>query len=212
MNGMALTAGATLVAFLQSVATAQVSNGGFENGFEGWTVANTPNGVGAPGVLSLFDIDGPGPQSLSQAARFSVGRSTQTFGDYEGVVLSQNIQLVGGISYLFSFDWATVNDEIYPNLQSGLFNVYLNGQYITQGDGNVILENSSNFGRVETLHAVAATGSYLLEIEISRPFATDGTGLLRQYIDNVSVAAVPAPGLSVVVLAGACWVGGRRRR
>lgn len=204
--------GGLMAAFLSGSASAQVFNGGFDLGFDGWTVVNTPEGVGAPGQVVLFDIDGDGALGASSAGVFSVGRATPTFGSTAGISMSQNIVLQAGVEYRVSFDWATVNDDWLPNLQGGLFNVFINGGFLAQNDGNVVLENSANYGRLEALFTPEVSGSYLLDIQIVRPFFADPAGVLRQYIDNVSVVPVPSPGAGGLVLAGMVWAGRRRRR
>lgn len=211
MQARILIAGLTVVAATGGASNAAVVNGGFDSGFDGWTIVNTPEGTGAPGNVVLFDIDGDGPLGASQAGVFNVGRATPTFGDTAGISMTQTIDLEAGVEYLVSFDWATVNDDALPNLQGGLFNVFMDGDFLAQNDGNIVLENSANFGRLETTFTAGATGSYLLEIQIVRPFFADPANVLRQYIDNVSVSVVPAPGAGAVALFGATFAAKRRR-
>lgn len=211
MNVRAFVTGSALAVVLAGSARAQVQNGGFDAGFDGWTIVNTAEGTGAPGNIVLFDIDGDGPLGAGQAGVFSVGRAFPNFGDTAGISMSQTVELEAGVEYLVSFDWATVNDEGLPNLQGGIFNVFMNGGFLAQNDGNIVLENSANFGRLEAVFTADATGSYLFDIQIVRPFFADPAGVLRQYIDNVSVVAVPSPGVGGMVLASVMLAGRRRR-
>lgn len=211
METSTLKAAAVLAGLLTGAANAQVFNGGFDAGLDGWTIVNTLEGVGAPGDVALFDIDGAGALGSSQAGVFSVGRASPDFGITAGISMSQTIQLQGGVEYAVSFDWATVNDDFLVNLQGGIFNVFMDGAFLAQNDGNIVLENSANYGRLVTTFVAGATGSYLFDIQIVRPFSVDGTGL-RQYVDNISVVAVPTPGAGAVVLGGLVLAGVRRRR
>src|SRR6478752_5590161 len=96
--GAALSAGS---AFAQTF-----TNPDFEGGtLDGWTVVNTSNGLGAPGSVTMIDIDGPGPLSATQAATFMVGQNNFAPGSQQGIEMTQTLALSAGTPYMFAFDW-----------------------------------------------------------------------------------------------------------
>src|SRR5215510_4307795 len=120
------THGLALTLAIAAAAQAQIVNPDFETGaFAPWTVTPTAHGGTFGPYIGLYDIDGPGPLGTTQAAAFMVGRSGTTTG-YEGVVLAQTVQLVGGFNYVLSFYYSTQVAFNAYNASAGRFELMIN--------------------------------------------------------------------------------------
>jgi hypothetical protein len=164
-------------------AAQSLTNPDFETGdLTGWTVVNTANGVGAPGTVTVIDIDGPGPLDPSYAATFAVGQAVFTSGAQEGVELTQNVTLLANTTYTFEFDWSAQRISATNNAQGGVFTIILDGQELAQAAAGTTSSAAPQYGHLSTEFTVAAAGTYTLGVRITRPFTSPGD--LFQYVDN----------------------------
>jgi len=187
MRTIALSAAAVVA--LAGHACGQVfTNGDFSSGdLTGWTVANTTNGVGAPGTVTLVDIDGPGPLGTNNAATFGVGQAVFTSGVQEGVEMTQMLALVAGVSYTFDFDWAALNTNTVSNAQGGIFSLIIDGAIIASQAAGSTSATNPHYGHVSTPYVPAVSGIYAVGTRITRPFTVPAT--LSQHVDNFTVSA-----------------------
>ena len=169
-----------------------ITNGDFETGtLSGWTVANTENGVGAPGSVVTVDIDGPGPLNPSQAATFMVGQAVFASGVQEGIEMSQQIPLQAGVTYTFDMDWSAQRLSTSNNSQGGVFTVIVDGNQIAQQAAGTVSASVPKYGHINAQYTPAASGTATLVIRITRPFMSPGD--LSQYVDNITLTG-PATG------------------
>jgi len=165
-------------------------NPGFESGLEGWTVRNTPNGLGAPGTVTPTDIDGPGPLGASAAAGFSVGQVVHISGDEQGVEVVQTLGLSSGVMYQLDADWAAENTSSAGNSAAGLFAVILDGTVIAGQAAGPIAAHASIYGRLSARFGASGAGPHELGLRITRPWHTaDAT--LTDFIDNITLTPAP---------------------
>jgi hypothetical protein len=174
---LALAAGLTAPAAAQ-----QFVNGTFDTSLAGWTVANTSNGVGAPGMVATIDIDGPGPLPASPAAKFSAGQVTQLPNAQEGVLLTQSLSLTGGASYAISFDWLANNGFVSSASECGVFAAVVNGVPLTSQSAGALNGLASAHGHIQAAFTAPSSGSYAVGIRVTRPYIA--ATLITQYVDN----------------------------
>jgi hypothetical protein len=160
-------------------------NGGFETGdLSGWTLGHTPNGTGSGQVL-MYDIDGTGPLSTSRAAAFSVGQVTPMFFDQEGIELTQNVTLTGGLHYHISVDWAAQNNG-GPLDDGGVFTVMLGAGGTSYFVGS-LPGGFTRYGSVAVDYTPPSTASFRVGIRITR----DGVPANEiQWVDNATISVV----------------------
>ena len=207
------------LALLAPAARASIlHNGDFELGFDGWTVRNTEHGVGAPGSLETYDIDGFGPLGASRAAVFAVGADPDTWPDHRsgGIEMVQSVYLNAGTTYTMAFDWSVFNKAAQPNLIPGLFAPYIDGDIILDvtGDNGLhdINPHTMGYGALSAGFTVDTSGYHEIGVLIRRSALVPHLGAfptLLQYVDNVTVT--PAPG-TPAMLAIATGIIMRRRR
>lgn len=171
------------------LAWGQFNNGDFESGnSNGWTIRNTPNGVGAPGTVEQYDIDGPGPKSSTFAAKFAVGQAQFNSGVQEGVEVVQNLDLVGGVEYTISYAWATRRESNTGNASGGVFAVIINGQIIGSPFDSGGIGGSNGFfkfGDYSVMFTAPNSGSFEIGARITRPFLSPGD--VFQYVDDFDI-------------------------
>ena len=171
------------------VAWGQFDNGDFETGNStGWTIRNTSNGVGAPGTVEQYDIDGPGPKGSSYAAKFSVGQLTFNSGVQEGVEVVQNLDLVGGVEYTISYSWGTLRNSGTGNAEGGVFAVIVNGNivgspYSSGGIGGSY--GTQKYGDYSVTYTAPNSGSFEIGARITRPYLSPGD--VFQYVDDFDI-------------------------
>ena len=174
-----------------------ITNGGFDSGLSGWTTFTTPNGnlgSGLP-IVATFDTTGSG---ASPAAMFQVGENSYT-GAYEGGGISQTFNVAAGGTYNFSVNVASLGG-IYTNGSGGSFSILVDSSSLASWNSSSIPAGQtlrSSLVGSETLTA----GNHTLSLLVERPYKEDGT-TPYQYLDNVSVAAVPEPETYAMMLAG----------
>jgi hypothetical protein len=194
--GMALCAGA---------AQGQFVNADFETGdLIGWTVRNTANGVGAPGGVTMIDIDGPGPLPVSNAAQFEVGQAVFMSGVQEGVEVTQGLDLAQGTLYTFEFDWAVVNGNSGGNIEGGVFNLIINGTPAATQACGLIQPGASTYGHISVNYTPSTSAIYTVGARITRPFILPGG--LRQYVDNFRPVAGGGMTGACCLASGACTI------
>jgi hypothetical protein len=157
----------------------------------GWSVVNTANGVGAPGTIDVFDIDGGGPLAATNAAKFAVGQAVFASGVQEGIEMTQSVRFANNRTYRIEFDWAAVNtNALSSNAQGGVFNLIIDGVAVATESAPNIAANSSVFGHVSFNYASVANALHGVGVRITRPFLVPGgaTPTLFQYVDNFTIS------------------------
>jgi hypothetical protein len=205
-------AAATIVACgaLCNIGFAQsVVNGNFEAGtLNGWTVTPTPGGVTNVQTVEVFNIDGRGPLPPSNAAKFSVGR--QTAGEVqEGINLLQSVDLVGGVTYEMSFNWAVDFPYGTSNGEGGVFSIVVDGGIIASEAAGEITQVTKH-GFVIGQFTPSQSGPHNLGVRITRPYTIPTTLTIFQYVDNINLTTLVTgscclqDGTCQDVTAGAC--------
>ena len=196
--------GLVLAAGLASTSNAGFVNGDFETGdFTGWDIGFTPNGMTAYQSVDLFDMG----YGESYAAGFAVGE-IDFDGTEQGVILTQNMYLAGGVTYDLGFHAAAWRPYGGGNYDGGTFWLivddyvvdYWASDYINGGDPP--LTNS-----VDGQYTPASSGNYDVGVMITRHYIIPGD-LIYQYVDDFYIT--PAPG--ALALLGLAGLIGRRRR
>jgi hypothetical protein len=166
-------------------------NGDFATGtLAGWTIVNTPNGVGAPGTVTTIDIDGPGPLAPSTAAAFMVGLAVFQPSSQGGIEMTQILNLTGGQQYAFDFDW-TVQRLAAVGNDGGYYSLLVDGAVVATHAVGPMSGTEPAFGHFNTTYTPATTGSYSVGLRITRGFLTPGE--LTSYVDNITVAPAAVP-------------------
>ncbi|MCP4251377.1 MAG: hypothetical protein GY778_30445, partial [bacterium] len=173
--------------------------------FFDWTVANTPDGAGAPGSVVMHDIDGSGLLEANCAARFSVGREDY-FGE-EGVTVTQVLTLEAGVEYTFEYHWSTNIEPGLVNGNGGIFYVIVDGVTIASHDSGDIGYGgvTEKYGHISGQFTPNTTGTYEVGAMITRLFYR-ATGLY-QYVDNFSPSLDPPGSENCSWGTGACCQG-----
>jgi hypothetical protein len=217
-----LAAAAALLVAAPASAQNLVSNGSFEGGFTGWTLANVGGGT-APVVISYGDPSGYptgafgeaiGPNSVMTLSPDMVGDKVAYFSSDTANPdsLTQTIMLQAGKTYNIGFDYyAPANGIANPNdaSLSFLINGMAAGGTLTAGSGSgTAAQTWFNFN---TSFVALASGPASLSFE----FRGLGSTAADFAIDRVyAVAAVPEPAAWGMMIGGFGLAGMavRRRR
>ena len=176
VSGLAIVAG--------SASAQSFVNGTFSTGdLSGWTVVNTPNGVGAPGSVALVDIDGPGPLGASLAATFMVGQVVYSPPDQEGIDMTQSLNLSAGAVYTVDCDWSAQALSTLINGDGGVFSVIVDGVIVGSQAAGRTSATMPAYGHLHASLVAATTGAHNIGISVTRPYLAAGD--LSQYVDNV---------------------------
>jgi hypothetical protein len=192
-TGMSVVAIAASCGLCMPALAQSIVNGDFETGdLTGWTVANTANGVGAPGTVTMIDIDAAGPLGVSNAATFNVGQLTFMSGVWEGIEMTQRLDLQAGVPYTFDFDWLAKRESATNNAQGGRFELIVDGVVIATANAGPTTGTTPIPGHLTAPYTPTATGNPFVGVRITRPFQPGG--LLFQYVDNFTIGGGgPAP-------------------
>ncbi len=213
MNMTSLLVAATLFgAALPASASNIVNNGDFQTGnLTGWStftysaVGGTSPTIGTQwgeGTVVSFDTTGSG---ASNAAVFNVGQTAGACCSDAGGGIQQTFSVSTAGNYSFYMDIASVNDASGQlNGDPGTFNILVDGQTLAK---KVVFgfDNAFEVIRSSVQGTVGlATGSHVLQIEITRNAYAANTSTPLEYVDNVSatLTGTPEPG-SMMLLLGA---------
>ena len=190
-----------------SAANADFVNGNFEDGLNGWTIANTPNGMTVIQDTILFDIDAGGPLGDRMAGRVLVGHQVFQSGSWQGIELTQNTSINNGD--VISVDIAAWNNNPPPgsNAAGGNFELLVNGSVLASFNVGSIDNGTIITGALSVAYA-GASGTYDIGLRITRPYTT-GT-LVYQLVDNFNIT--PTPGALALLGLGGMFGTRRRRR
>jgi len=205
MRSLALSAAATTCLLAGHASGQTFGNADFATGnLSSWLVANTANGVGAPGSVQLVDIDGPGPLGVSEAAAFAVGQAVFTSGVQEGVELTQVLALTAGTLYTFEFDCAAINTNTAANAQGGIFSLIVDGVIQASFAAGSTSATTPKYGHVTAPFTPAVSGNYTVGARITRPYTVPAT--ITQYVDNFRPAGAGGPTGACCRLDGSCII------
>lgn len=193
----------TLAAASAAFAAPIIVNGDFQTGdLTGWSTYTTTNGtIGTPSVEVFEVVSG----ALNSAAQLRVGQ-VNFGGPAAGGGIFQSFDLSAGGQYTFTADIASQStDPKSLNAEGGIFSLLIDGVTVSTYafhsiNSGITLRSSLSYT------GVLAAGTHELRIEALRPFLTKETTPL-QFIDNVTVAAVPEADALVLLLAGTAVVG-----
>lgn len=206
-TSLAARAAATTLLIASMASTAQASaiitNGDFQTGdLSGWSVYTTANGtIGTP-TVDVFEVVAG---SFNNAAQLRAGQ-VNFGGPASGGGIFQSFNLLAGGEYSFSADIASESrDPLRLNAQGGIFNLMIDGVTVSTYAFNDI--NSGITLRSSLSYTgILSAGLHELRIEALRPYLTSSITPM-QYIDNVTVAAVPEADSTALLLAGLAVVG-----
>jgi hypothetical protein len=172
----------------------QFVNRDFASGdLSGWTIEFTSNGTTTVQEVVAFDIDGPGPLESSLAARLNVGQAVFTSGSNGGVELFQLLDLIAGVQYAISINFAASHyGATSANADGGTYTLFVNGANLQAIPTGNIHAGCIKAGFLEGIYTATTTGEHRVGIRIIRNFVP--SGLLQQFVDNahVGVAALGA--------------------
>lgn len=186
--------------FCFSSAQAALDNGDFETGsLSPWTTFTTANGTLGSGrpTISIFDVAGSGLGSL--ALGLSVGYLTAPCAfpgihcprPTEGGGIRQTAIFSGGLTTLHA-DLAVANSSLFGGLNAdgGTFSILLDGLLLHSFSVGSITAGTVQRGQLDFTTLVSA-GSHTLDVLVTRQASQSQS--LTQYVDNVSVSAIPEP-------------------
>ena len=169
-----------------SIASAQlIVNGDFQtNTLSPWVVAPTPSGVSLATGVSGYDIDGPGPQPASLAARFMVGTSgPPPVVGWNGVELTQPVSLEAGRAYTFWVRWSVRPLVNVYSQSGGRFDLIVNGEILDTDIAPVTTPQlAPAYGWLRAVFTPVAGGPHQVGVRITRPVLAGEE--VFQYLDN----------------------------
>lgn len=200
-----------------SFAQAQIVNGNFDGGnLSGWTVTNTSNGTTAVADVVMLDIDEGGPLGMSNAARFAVGNAAAPNQGQQGIMFSQMVSLVGGITYTFDMDWKAFRvNTTTSNTEGGQFTLMAGGNSIAFGAAGTTSQAAPKFGHLTGMFTPVTSGDYEVGVKITRQFTVpllSGVPTLYQAVDNFTMTGVPEPATMAALGLGVIAVIRKRRK
>jgi hypothetical protein len=176
------------------------TNGDFETGdWTGWTVKGTANGQTAIQDVIMYDIDGAGPLKDSLAGRLNVGQINFNYGVFEGVLMTQGLNLAAGQQYGFGFDVSAWNNQSAGNADGGKFELLVGSQVLDTWNSGGIGMGEKLYGKVSGNFTPAAGGMYDVGLRVTRPWKSPAA--VYQLIDNGMAVPEPAS-LMLLALAG----------
>lgn len=185
-----------MAALLCLAVTAQadvITNGDFETGdFTGWTIVLTENGNTTTQDVFSYDIDGGGSHPESLAARFAVGKMDYYQEPDGGVVMSQEVYLVGGVEYAFDADIAAYRHSAQGNADGGTFQMTLDGAVLDSWSAGGI-GGDYPWDKYDHLSGTFTPGSsdtYEIGMQITRHYECPGD--VYQLVDNFTGIPEPA--------------------
>lgn len=207
-----ITLGALALPLMASAATNLLTNGSFEDGLNGWTVAASATATIAPEVIaygppgSAFgeEIPADNAPSLSPDA---VGAHALYFVDDNSTQsVSQDFTVTAAGDYTFGFSiYVPANGFANPGDATfeGSFSIFSTGALPVSALPAITWLDAGD-------SAFLAAGTYTAQFS----FATLGGQSKDVVIDRAFVTAVPEPETYALMLAGLCAVGfmARRRR
>jgi hypothetical protein len=165
---------------------AQVANGDFSNGTNGWSYYLPPSNHFPPsyGIWNI-DIDGPGPLGTSQAFYADVGSDAL-------INLQQTVTLRAGVTYNLHADLESIPYSF--NADGGTIQVFVDAARLASysfGANNVI---APRYASISTNYTATASGPQTFSINFSRGYGYGGVGNTpADVIDNISLTPVVIP-------------------
>lgn len=162
-----------------------VFNSRFDFGFTGWTVTPTsPIAVGAPGLIDLVDIDGPGPLSPSAAASFAVGKLPGNPGPaLDGVVLSQVVDLIAGRDYTIRLNWSSANSAA-TGANGGRYRLIVPGELVLTEFAGPVPAGGQVSGVLSGDFNASAGGPTEIQLMIEGQFEVPDPPIVTLRVDN----------------------------
>ncbi|MCH7903013.1 MAG: hypothetical protein IH944_00430 [Armatimonadetes bacterium] len=178
------------VVLVSGIVSAQnmFTNGDFETGsLAPWTItATSSNGMTEEQGVVLFDIDFADPLPESLGARFEVGQVEAQRGFFEGIEMTQDLNLTAGLEYAFYFDWAASYTGGGNFGDCGFFDLIVDGVVLDSGvAGNCGPAFPTSFGSLSANFTPTTTGVHTVGVRITRNGET-GFAEIYQHIDNAS--------------------------
>lgn len=167
-------------------ASAQVSNGDFSNGTNGWSYYLPPSNTFPPDYgLWNIDIDGGGPLTNSAAFYADVGSDAL-------IDLQQTVVLKAGVTYNFHADLASIPYGI--NADGGTIQVFIGGTRIASYSFGANTAITTRYASISTNYSSAVSGAQTLSVNFSRGFGFGGVGdTPADAIDNISLTPLVIP-------------------
>ncbi|UCD74273.1 MAG: hypothetical protein JSV91_10830 [Phycisphaerales bacterium] len=204
MKKLPVLMGLVLAAGVASTSNAGFVNADFETGdFTGWNIAYTPNGMSAVENVVPFDLG----YGESYAAQFAVGEIDYD-GTEQGVILTQNMYLIGGFTYDLGLHAAAHRPTGGGNLDGGTFWLMVDDYVVTSwASGYINGGDPPLTASLDGQYTPAADGYYDVGVMITRHYILP-SDTIYQYVDDFYIT--PAPG--ALALLGLAGLIGRRRR
>jgi hypothetical protein len=181
----------TLVLYATSAMAGLITNGGFEDGFDGWTVTYSLGCVPDENTKCDFFVG-----DSTEAGFTTYGDLTLYIGCSELCIASQIIDTTPGQSYIFSFEYGNNGEALYEFIANF-------GDLEVFHPIDEILDTTPGFEH-QTIKVTALGSKTKVEF-----LGKNGNGWLA--LDNVSVEAIPEPGSLALLAAGLAGLGLIRR-